>query len=131
MSVAKTIMKMFASICAVIVAVAGLVGIETRIIEAQDAPRTGGGNTSAPRSTEELYSAYCAKCHGADGRAQTEQGQATSARDFTGERWKARTSVEAAAAAIRAGDGQMPAFKRRLSEAQIQALAEYVKSFPH
>lgn len=125
-------MKMFASIGAVLIAaVLGLVGIGARTAEAQDAPRIATGNIRTPRTTAGLYSAYCAKCHGADGRAQTDQGKATGARDFTNPRWKARTSVEEAAAAIRDGDGEMPAYKRRLTTAQIQALAEYTKSFPH
>jgi mono/diheme cytochrome c family protein len=78
-----------------------------------------------------LYAQYCAKCHGADGRGQTNQGKALGARDFNNPRWKARTSVDDAVITIRDGEDDMPAYNRRLSTAQIRSLAEYVKNFPH
>jgi mono/diheme cytochrome c family protein len=78
-----------------------------------------------------LYATYCVKCHGADGKGQTQQGKATGAQDFNSARWKSRTSVDDAAATIRDGYQDMPSYKKRLTAAQIQSLAQYVKSFPH
>lgn len=121
-------MKMFASMCAVLVAaVIGWVGIGNH-----------GSSSSAtinrkavPQTAASLYATYCAKCHGADGKAGTPQGKSTGAQDFTSARWKSRTSLEDAAATIRDGYQDMPSYKKRLTAAQIQSLAQYTKSFPH
>ena len=87
--------------------------------------------SAAPQTAAALYATYCAKCHGADGKAGTQQGKATGAQDFTSARWKSRTSVGDAAATIRDGYQDMPSYKKRLTAAQIQSLAQYTKSFPH
>jgi len=76
------------------------------------------GNAS-PRS---LYLQNCARCHGADGKAQTKLGQSLGADDISG--------GEGTAKVIRTvtnGRGEMPSFKGRLSPAQIRAIASYVQ----
>lgn len=128
-------MKMFASICAVLVAAvlgwAGLAAPAAAEIRTARASSPSAAATGIAQSAASLFNTHCAKCHGTDGKAQTQQGKATGARDFNSPRWKARTSVEEAAAAIRDGYEEMPSYKKRFTAAQIQALAEYSKSFPH
>jgi len=41
-----------------------------------------------------LYTAKCAKCHGADGRGDTAIGRSLDAPDFTDESWKTRHSAD-------------------------------------
>jgi len=128
-------MKMMASLGAVLIAaMVGWAGIAKRASAETHAVVGAGTKVSAmanPQSAAGLYTTYCAKCHGADGKAQTPQGKETGAKDFTSARWKSRTSVEEAAATIRDGYQDMPSYKKRMTAAQIQSLAQYVKSFPH
>jgi cytochrome c6 len=68
-----------------------------------------------------LYNAHCASCHGRDGRSNTPRGRETEADDISG-----GVSVEKTIRVVTNGRGEMPAFRRRLTKAQIESIARYV-----
>ena len=73
----------------------------------------------------QIYSTNCARCHGADGRAQTAKGKQTGATDFTSAKWQ--PNPNRAIRAIRNGKGKMPSFKDNLSTDEISAVWEYIR----
>jgi cbb3-type cytochrome c oxidase subunit III len=80
-----------------------------------------------------LFVENCARCHGADGRAKTFHGVMLEAQNFTDAGWRVGTADAEIIHAIKTGPRSMPAFEGKLSEAEIEALAAYVKTFaqPH
>lgn len=77
-------------------------------------------------SQASIYRAHCARCHGNDGRANTKEGRKTEAADLTEDSVKAM-STEKMTRIIRNGKGDMPAFAKKLSAAQIAAVIQYVR----
>jgi cytochrome c6 len=82
---------------------------------------------SAARADEAaaaLFAKKCSICHGKDGKGSP-GGLKMGVKDLT--------TVKASAAElvkdITNGEGKMPAFKDKLSEAEIKSLASYVKTF--
>ena|ERR1019366_3183165 len=76
-----------------------------------------------------LFAENCAKCHGDDGGAQTFRGRLMSAQNFTDTHWQTTTTDEEIIHAIQAGHEKMPAFQKKLSVTEIEALAAYVRTF--
>lgn len=74
-----------------------------------------------------LYEKKCAECHGKDGRAKSFRGKHSHARDLTDAEWQQRVSDERIYNSISSGKGKMPAFGKKLSEAEISSLAKYVR----
>jgi mono/diheme cytochrome c family protein len=74
-----------------------------------------------------LFTENCANCHGQDGRARTLHGRLVGAQNFTDVRWQA--SDEEIIHAIKTGPRLMPAFQKKLSTAEIEALAAFVRTF--
>ena len=85
-------------------------------------------NSFAQKGTpaKTLYVNNCARCHGADGKGATQLGQLYGAPDLTSRSVK-RTSRKRTANIIKNGDGSMPAFKQKLSTAEINSLVGYIK----
>lgn len=71
-----------------------------------------------------LFSARCAVCHGKDGKGSP-AGKKMGVSDLSGER---KEPVAEIAKDISDGKGKMPPFKGKLSPAEIDALAQYVKA---
>lgn len=72
-----------------------------------------------------FYVASCARCHGPDGSGLTPKGKKLCAPDFTNPTVMARKSDERMVKAIRKGiffGVVMPPFKKRVSEAEAQAI---------
>jgi mono/diheme cytochrome c family protein len=71
----------------------------------------------------ELFARNCARCHGPDGKGD-------SGPNLTSEKRKAkwRDSSQPIANKITKGGFIMPSFKKKLTPAQISAIAEYVRS---
>lgn len=69
-----------------------------------------------------LYAQKCAVCHGKDGKGSP-VGLKMGAKDLTA----TKLSEPEIAKVIESGRGKMTAFKNKLTDAQIQALAKYVK----
>lgn len=74
-----------------------------------------------------IYRQHCAKCHGNDGHANTKEGRRTEADDLTEDRVKSM-STEKMTRIIKNGKGDMPAFGKKLTAAQISSLVGYVRS---
>ena len=74
-----------------------------------------------------VYNARCASCHGRDGRASSARAKREHARDMTSGEWQDSVSDERLYNAISNGKGKMPAFKKKLSDAQIDELVNYVR----
>lgn len=76
-----------------------------------------------------LFVENCSKCHGIDGRADTFRGRFFNAQDLTDLVWQVGTGDNEIRQAIETGPKAMPAFKGKLSPAEIDALVTYVRTF--
>ena len=76
-----------------------------------------------------LFVENCANCHGEDGRARTFHGWLVGAQNFANLEWQMGTTDVQIVRAIKTGPGLMPAFADKLSASEIDALAEYVRTF--
>ena len=89
-----------------------------------------GAESSAPQGSGDvgsLYNKKCAECHGKDGRSKSFKGKLSHARDLTDAEWQQRVSDERIYNSIANGKGKMPPFGKKLSEAEIDSLAKYVR----
>ena len=80
-------------------------------------------------NSAQLYAKQCASCHGKDGRAKTIKGKLKHARNLTDAEWQERVSDERIFNSITNGKDKMPAYGKKLSQEQIEALATYVRAF--
>ena len=75
----------------------------------------------------------CASCHGADGKAQTDQGQKLKVEDMTAAAWqKGKTDAQIKNAienGAKKGDAEMEGFKDKIDAASIDSLVAYVRTF--
>ena len=74
-----------------------------------------------------LFSKNCATCHGKDGKAKTFKAKLNGARNLTDPAWQANESDERLFNSITNGRGHMPAWGKKLSEAEINSLVAYVR----
>jgi mono/diheme cytochrome c family protein len=82
------------------------------------------------RTAPELYGKYCASCHGRDGRAKTNKGKFNHARDVADATWQDDVSDERIFNSILNGRnvrGNMPGFKDKLNEKEVDSLVSYVR----
>ena len=75
-----------------------------------------------------LFEKHCDTCHGKDGRAKTFKAKFNHARNLTDSKWQAEATDERIFNSITNGKGKMPAWGKKLSEAQINALVAYVRT---
>lgn len=75
-----------------------------------------------------LYNKQCAECHGKDGRGRTFRGKHTHARDLTDAQWQDQVTDERFYNSISKGKGKMPAFSKKLSDAEIDSLVTFVRN---
>ena len=87
--------------------------------------------SAAASGAQELFEQKCKFCHGIDGMGHTKKGKQLKAPDFTSGKWNKETTDGEIVEAIQNGvpKTKMPAFKSKLSEEDIQALAVYVRTF--
>jgi cytochrome c5 len=88
--------------------------------------RSTGWPTTDDAST--LFGSECATCHGKDGRAKTFKAKLNHARNLTDAAWQAEVTDERLYNSIHNGKGKMPAFGKKLSDSQINALVTYVRT---
>jgi len=74
-----------------------------------------------------VYNGKCASCHGRDGRARSMHAKHEHARDLTTAEWQDSVSDERIYNSISNGKGKMPGFRKKLSDAQIDELVNYVR----
>ena len=80
------------------------------------------------RSAATLYSKHCASCHGKDGRSKTFKAKFNHARNLTEPGWHDAVSDERIFNSIANGrGGKMPAFGKKISEAEIDSLVLLVR----
>lgn len=94
------------------------------------AARSANDNKAAARGGRDagaIYAKSCATCHGKDGRAKTFKAKFNHARNLTDATWQADVSDERIYNSISNGRGKMPAFGKKLSEAEINGLVAYVR----
>jgi len=82
-----------------------------------------------PGDAKTTFEAKCATCHGKDGRGKTFKGKLSHARDLTSGEWQNEVTDERLFNSISNGRNKMPAFKKKLSETQIDELVAYVRRF--
>jgi mono/diheme cytochrome c family protein len=78
-------------------------------------------------SGEKVYKAKCASCHGPDGKGETAAGKATKARDLC----SAEVKNEADAAwteIIGKGKNKMPAYDKKITDAEVKDVIAYMRS---
>ncbi|HEX5705300.1 MAG TPA: cytochrome c [Pyrinomonadaceae bacterium] len=89
----------------------------------------GAGKTNGAAAAEAatIYNRQCVSCHGRDGRGRTPKGRQTRARDMTEASWQDDVSDERLFNSINNGRGKMPAFSKKISENDIDALVAYIR----
>jgi mono/diheme cytochrome c family protein len=92
--------------------------IAVAVFAAPQKGKSGGGAT--------VFQEWCAGCHGPDGHSQTELGKKIGARDLTSDYVK-QMSLDDIVTQVKKGKGKMPGFEGKLSDAEISAVASYVK----
>jgi mono/diheme cytochrome c family protein len=84
------------------------------------------------KKVERTWKAKCASCHGADGKAQTDQGKKMKIADMTSAEWqKGKTDAQIKTAiedGVKKGDAEMEGFKDKLPADQVEGLVAYVRS---
>jgi mono/diheme cytochrome c family protein len=92
---------------------AGLLAIAVPGCQGQRSP-TGG----EPETVERVYELHCLGCHG-------KRGEGAYGSNIQG----LKRPIADIAKVIADGAGKMPSFRGHLTDAQMRALAEYVKTF--
>ena len=90
-------------------------------------PKKTGDPIAETASLASPYSAHCARCHGADGKANTTKGRELDADDLTSGKVQGMSTAKLSNI-IKHGKGDMPAFPK-LTSSQITQILRTVKSF--
>ena len=102
----------------------------TGIADALAQPRASKSHAT---DVAELFRNNCARCHGADGHADTPLGQTHNTPDLTAAEWwqknSALTSERSLTSIVRQGKGDMPAFGEKLKPKEISGLVKYMRKF--
>ena len=84
------------------------------------------------KKAERNWKAKCASCHGADGKAQTDQGKKAGIPDYTSAEFqKSKTDDQlksAIANGVKTDKGEMDGYKDKLSGEEIDNLVKLVRS---
>ncbi len=88
----------------------------------------GSAPVRAESERSENFQTHCSVCHGDNGKGQTEEGRKKKARDLTNAKWQDTIDDARIVRSITKGHDEMPAFGKKLSEAEIKALAAEVRS---
>lgn len=92
------------------------------LIAAPSAFAGGGGSDGAA-----IYKAKCAMCHGPDGAGQTTMGKNMKLRHLGSAEVQKQTDAELVKW-IADGKGKMPAYKSKLTPADIDALVAFIRT---
>ena len=84
-------------------------------------------NDKTPKgASRAVFLNNCARCHGGDGKGETDIGKSKDTPDISGGKVKGWSSGKLTRI-ITNGDSEMPAFGKKLSKAQIAGLVKYVR----
>ena len=76
---------------------------------------------------EKVYKAKCAICHGPDGKGDTAAGKATKARDLGSADVKKESDAEWTDIIVK-GKNKMPAYDKKLTDAEVKDVVAYMRS---
>ena len=107
------------------VSAAGVVFLLTLAAHSFGSPLPGGSQKDPDANS--LFAKNCATCHGKDGRAKTFKAKLNHARNLTDPEWQASVTDERLFNSITNGRGHMPAWGKKLTEAEINSLVAYVR----
>jgi mono/diheme cytochrome c family protein len=85
-------------------------------------PKFASGESNAIAS-KRIYQQHCARCHGADGKANTESGRLYEVPDLTA----SRPSFSRIVSIVKNGEGQMPRYSKKLTTKEIASVSKYVR----
>ena len=74
-----------------------------------------------------LFAKNCVTCHGKDGKAKTFKAKFNHARNLTDPEWQTSVTDERLFNSITNGRRHMPAWGKKLTEAEINSLVAYVR----
>jgi cytochrome c6 len=80
---------------------------------------------AAPGAAD-IYKSKCSSCHGPDGKGQTTVGKVMKVRDLTSADVQKQSDADLQKL-IADGKGKMPAYKEKLSVADISSLVAYIR----
>ncbi len=85
------------------------------------------GPAMAQAPGADTYKAKCAMCHGADGLAATPMGKSMKILSFKAPEMKKASDAQFIAS-TKDGKGKMPAYKGKLTDAQIKDVVAYIRT---
>jgi cytochrome c oxidase cbb3-type subunit III len=85
-----------------------------------------GGSQKEPDASA-LFAKNCTTCHGKDGQAKTFKAKFNHARNLTDPNWQTSVTDERLFNSITNGRGHMPAWGKKLTQAEINSLVTYVR----
>jgi mono/diheme cytochrome c family protein len=92
-------------------------------------PLAGCGPARSDATTRRLYAAHCAHCHGEDGRGVPARRSLEPRLDLARSAMARDGELGLLYRRIAFGYGTMPGYAHRLSEREIEQLADYVQRF--
>lgn len=84
--------------------------------------------TEAAPAGADLYKARCASCHAADGSGNSPVGKKMGLRDLGSAEVQAQSDAELKTITME-GKGKMPAYKGKLSDAEVDAIVKHMRTF--
>jgi mono/diheme cytochrome c family protein len=89
------------------------------------------GSTALAADGADVYAKNCAKCHGDDGKGKTKMGEKLGCKDYSAEAVKAEEGFKAVKEGMKDKEGKtlMKAYGESLSDDEIKAAVEHMKSF--
>ncbi|MCI0336060.1 MAG: c-type cytochrome [Acidobacteria bacterium] len=102
------------------------VELRQQVPEAFSASTTEAVAVEPQFDAKAFYDRNCVVCHGADGKGG-DSGMIVP--DFTDSAWQRRNDDQKMIVVISKGKGAMPAFKDKLTEGQIKAMAAFIRTF--
>ena len=112
-----------------IVAIFALITISILLALAAEGAAANLSTTTpvSARTATQLYSKHWASCHGKDGRAKTFKAKFNHARNLTEPGWQEAVSDERIFNSITNGRKNMPAFGKKITQAEIDSLVQLVR----
>jgi cytochrome c6 len=95
-----------------------------RLVLALAVLATAGIASADSPAAADIYAKRCAACHGKDGKGETPMAKKLGAKDISA----LPGSPADIQKTIETGKGKMPAFKGKITDAELESVAKYVKA---